>query len=397
MAIPTDIVSTYTNYAYTDYLNYVNAGNLSASFRALQGITVLIPEQGGIPRFLSAAGISDVSTALKAAIVEYHIISGIYYSSQLPALASNLTALQSYFNGQPIYASDATHWASGKGLNAANIKITKPDILFDSGVIHVVDAVLLPPTIANAQASPSPFPLSQIYPAGQDPTAQPPLASDFPTGSVVGGVLAGVVVIAIAVGLYFVIRRRRLIARLEEEKTTRDLEMDEYLRNHEFTSGRKPSVDVSEFVISGQQQQLQAGADPDLDEDEEESDDESEEEDGGNKQIGIRAAQDQIMNYRRAQWASDDPKRKSVATTNLDKQQKRVSIVEGSRPHAGSSSAGNDSDFLSVGYVAGGGSKRNSAASFNSKQKRMSTVSGHSGLEGIVISDAKEVKKEAVR
>ncbi|KAJ3231759.1 hypothetical protein HDU81_003536 [Chytriomyces hyalinus] len=392
MLIPSDIVSLYTSLRLTDYLGYVNAGNLSSSLKSLQGITVLIPAQGGIPRFLESNKVSDISSALKASIVQYQIISGIFYSDVIGnGPITNKSPQTTYFNGQEIFAPDSTQFASSSASDAPRLTITTPDILFDSGVIHIVDTVLLPPTVPNAQATPTPNALTQIYPPGLSPTDKTPLGNDFPVGAVVGGIVGGVVVIGIAVGLYAVIRRRKMIAQLELEKQQREIQMDEWLGGRRG-SGAGDGADAAAAARSFRRASKVAH---DGEEDEEEEDEE-EVEDGA-----IQASYDQIMDYRRALWSSDDDKQKTKGAeqpvegdaekrmstaSSTSKKQKRVSIVD----------AKQNTEFLTAGNINNHNRRHSSAASLG-KDKRKSTASGHSALSDIIISDAKEAKKEAVR
>ncbi|KAJ3234073.1 hypothetical protein HDU78_006061 [Chytriomyces hyalinus] len=394
MLIPSDIVSLYTNLRLTDYLGYVNAGNLSSSLKSLQGITVLIPAQGGIPRFLENNKVSDISSALKASIVQYQIISGIFYSDVIGnGPITNKSPQTTYFNGQEIFAPDSTHFASSSSSDAPKLTITTPDILFDSGVIHIVDTILLPPTVPNAQATPSPNALTQMYPPGLSPSDKTPLGNDFPVGAVVGGIVAGVVVIGIAAGLFVVIRRRKMIALLEQEKQLREIQMDEWLGGRRGSGAGDGAGAVAVADAARSSRRVSKAAHDD--EEDEEEEDEEETEDGA-----MQASYDQIMDYRRALWSSGDDKQKPKGSeqpaeenaekristsSSTSKKQKRVSIVD----------AKQQTEFLTAG---GNNNRRISSAVSLGKDKRKSTASGHSAaLSDIIISDAKEAKKEAVR
>ncbi|KAI9325126.1 hypothetical protein BDR26DRAFT_1014215 [Obelidium mucronatum] len=444
MTIPSDLVSIYTSLSLTDYAGWMKAANLTNTIKGIQGTTILIPAQGGIPRFLSASNNgADINTALKQAILQYHIIPGVYYSNQIAsAIPGDLpknTAQTTYFNSQPIFAQDSSHFAASSKGDAPKITIQTPDILFDSGVIHIIDTVLLPPTIANAQTTPSVSPLSQIYPAGMDPNAPPPLGNDIPVGAIVGGVAAGLAVIAMGACLFVVIRRRRLIAQLEHEKYMRQMELNDHFQSG---GGAAADDDVEKGVYvdstpvpppRGARNQVPLKS---VDEDEDNEDEDDDEEEDEDDEQGLQTSYDQIMQYRRNQWESEDPPKKKTPTTtaattadttktveskrssividaNTQKQQKRVSIA------GGPASAGVGSDKgprrVSMNVTtdfenAASNSKRNSTAaaaspissagSFN-PSKRQSTASmngwGSDPTPNIVISDPKEAKKEAVR
>ncbi|KAJ3072655.1 hypothetical protein HDU98_003178 [Podochytrium sp. JEL0797] len=488
MIIPTDILSLTNTLALTDYSGWLKSTNLTSGIKSIQGTTVLIPAQGGIPRFLEAMnGGADINTALKQSILQYQMIAGVYYSNQLSSSAAGdwaiNTAQGTYFNGQKIYVQDSTHFATTTSPTAPKLTIQTPDILFDSGVIHIVDTVLLPPTISNAQTTPVPSPLAQIYPAGLDPNEPPPLGNDIPVGAIVGGVAAGVAVLAMGACLWVVVRRRRLIAKLEHEKYARQMEMKEYLDNEEGGGESGEEFDEEEeeeevegsagvpAVVAVKSVPVAAAASPPpvynpatssvlvspsaaavagiaagsttsvatpsgythqvplRAVDEEDDDDEEEEEEETDEQA-LQASYDQIMQYRRAQWSADDPKRKSIvsqgsgtgsagkrASVALDTKQKRVSgVPSDKRKSTNVSTEDLESAASTVSSIKShtnlvpppnkrqsttsfNASKRQSTASFNAA-KRMSTASSNNGwgdAHHIVISDAKEAKKEAVR
>ncbi|KAJ3243247.1 hypothetical protein HDU78_000707 [Chytriomyces hyalinus] len=440
--IPSDVVSTATSQDYNDFALWVNTANITNAFKSLQGITVLIPEQGALAEFLESNKVQDVPAGLKASILQYHIINGVYYSNTIGikvagkgnSLPPN-TPVLTYFNGQTIVATDATHFAtSGNNTTPApqKIQIKIPDILFDSGVIHIVDSILLPPTFtagsALASATATPNPLLQI--SNTPAEEETPIGSDFPFGAVIGGAVGGLFVLGLLMALYFVIRRRRLIAQLEQERLKRQMELAKANGEYEYEEGDEEEGGDAEYIqgqepdsvtfivtkptvvkkkVSSHQVPLKSDDEDDEDEEEEAGDD-----------AAIKASYDQIMQYRRAQWASGDEKKKepsspTTPTTPTDKKRasavssgkrssKRVSIIDvvplntknvSNQKSVASLSSSNAN--LTPTSATSPASKRASGASFNFS-KRMSTASATpSALESIVITDAKEAKKETVR
>ncbi|KAJ3122863.1 Stabilin-2 [Physocladia obscura] len=453
VTIPSDIATVYKTLKLTDYGAWMTISNLTSTIKAIEGITVLIPQQGGITTFLNSANSGqDINSALKTAIIEYQIISGVYFSNQIGS-SSGLpvgTAQTTYFNSQPIYAVDSTHFGT-TSTGTSKITITTPDIIFDSGVIHIVDTVLLPPSIANAQTTPTLNALSQIYPAGEDPSSNVPLGSDVPIGAIVGGVLAGVVVIVLGIVLFYIIKRRRLIASLENEKRMRDLEMNEHHTNDTGGNNRADSsTQILQHLSATSEQQPQfesatssmlhgilppvyeatikvevaeeAEADATLTATsrtttlsptaEENEDDDSEEE---SDEEELKASYNQIMQFRKNQWAVDDVQKKKKAEKRLSSagsgdaaavaSNKNLSVdaTGASKQNKRLSSAHNESPASSGGLTAN--EKRNSRRISHAEKhssRRMSTASngwGSSevGAPSIIITDAKEAKKEAVR
>ncbi|KAJ3227539.1 hypothetical protein HDU81_006684 [Chytriomyces hyalinus] len=439
--IPSDVFSTATSQDYNDFALWANAANITNAFKSLQGITVLIPEQGALAEFLEFNKVQDVPAGLKASILQYHIINGVYYSNTIGikvagkgnSLAPN-TPVLTYFNGQTIVATDATHFAySGNNTTPPpqKIQIKIPDILFDSGVIHIVDSILLPPTftagsgLASATAMPSPL-LQISNTPSEDDTA---IGSDFPFGAVIGGAVGGLFVVGLMTALYFVIRRRRLIALLEQERLKRLMELAEANGEYENEEGDEEQgggaeyvpgqeTDSVTFIVTKPTVVKKKGSSHQVPLKSDDEDDEDEEEEAG-EDDAIKASYDQIMQYRRAQWASEDEKKKdppspTTPTTPIDKKRasavssgkrssKRVSIIDviplntKNVSNQSTASLSSSNANLTPTSATSPGSKRASGASYNFS-KRMSTASATpSTLESIVITDAKEAKKETVR
>ncbi|KAJ3111819.1 hypothetical protein HK100_002545 [Physocladia obscura] len=448
VTIPSDIATVYKTLKLTDYGAWMTTSNLTSTIKAIQGITVLIPQQGGISTFLNSANSGqDINSALKTAIIEYQIIPGVYFSNQIGS-SSGLpvdTEQTTYFNSQPIYAVDSTHFGTTSS-GSSKITITTPNIIFDSGVIHIVDTVLLPPSVANAQTTPTLTTLSQIYPAGEDPSSDVPLGSDVPIGAIVGGVLAGVVVIVLGVVLFYIIRRRRLIASLENKERMR-VEMNEYYTND---AGDNHRADSSTQMLqrlsanSDQQMQFESATSSLLhdvspsvhqtavkiqveeadeavtatsrttmlsptseDNEDDDSDEESDEEE-------LKASYNQIMQFRKNKWAVDDVQKKKKAENRLSSTESGgstsatnnnilVNATGAAKQNKSLSSEHNESPALSGGLAPN--EKRNSRRlSYTEKHnsRRMSTASnGWGGSEvgtpSIIVTDVKEAKKEAVR
>ncbi|KAJ3090714.1 hypothetical protein HK100_007365 [Physocladia obscura] len=450
VTIPSDIATVYNKLKLTDYGAWMTASNMTATIKAIQGITVLIPQQGGIATFLNSANSGqDINSALKTAIIEYQIIPGVYFSNQigsssgLPVDAAQMT----YFNSQPIYAVDSTHFGT-TSTGTSKVTITTPNIIFDSGVIHIVDTVLLPPSVANAQTTPTLTALSQIYPAGEDPGSEVPLGSDVPIGAIVGGVLAGVVVIVLGIVLFYIIRRRRLIALLENEKRMRELEMNEYYTNDAGDNNRADSSTqmLQRLSATSEQQpqfesatssllhgvpppvyevavKIQVEEEPDAavtatsrttmlsptseDNEDDDSDEESDEEE-------LKASYNQIMQFRKNKWAVDDVQKKKKAEKRLSSAGSggtasavnntlSVDATGTSKQNKRLSSAYNESPASSGGLTPN--EKRNSRRLSHAEKhssRRMSTASNgwggsEMGAPSIIITDVKEAKKEAVR
>lgn len=105
-------------------------------------VTVFAPIDAA---FAAVDGLDDIvaDTALLTTILQYHVFSGTVYSFQLGDLVDDTgTAVIEMADG-----SEATITVSDMGvmINDANIVLELVDIEASNGVIHVIDAVIVPP------------------------------------------------------------------------------------------------------------------------------------------------------------------------------------------------------------------------------------------------------------
>ncbi|WOI52287.1 fasciclin domain-containing protein [Parvularcula sp. LCG005] len=71
-----------------------------------------------------------------AALLKYHVVSGQFDSEALGSGGQTLTTLA----GMPLQSG-----VTGEVVTIADAVVISPDIAADNGIIHVIDAVLLPP------------------------------------------------------------------------------------------------------------------------------------------------------------------------------------------------------------------------------------------------------------
>ncbi len=106
-------------------------------------VTVFAPVDAA---FAAVEGLEDIvaDTALLTTILQYHVFPGTVYSFQLPELVDDMgSATIAMADG-----SEATITVSEEGvmINEANVVLELVDIEASNGVIHVIDAVIVPPT-----------------------------------------------------------------------------------------------------------------------------------------------------------------------------------------------------------------------------------------------------------
>lgn len=122
----------------------VQAAGLVDALNAEGPFTVFAPTNAAFLEALEALGIDAAdllgNTELLTSILTYHVVSGAVLSSDL-LLAPGATTLQ---------GSDLTF---GLSLNNGEAIVIAPDIEASNGVIHVIDGVILPPSVAEALMS----------------------------------------------------------------------------------------------------------------------------------------------------------------------------------------------------------------------------------------------------
>jgi len=118
-----------------------------ADFLATENnITVFAPTNAAFTALLSDLGVNsldDIDATTLGDILKYHVVGSKAMSTDLstgyyPTLAT--------FNGNPI--SMYISLESGVSINK-DVMVTDADIQASNGVIHVVDKVILPPTVVN--------------------------------------------------------------------------------------------------------------------------------------------------------------------------------------------------------------------------------------------------------
>ncbi|GGY39536.1 fasciclin domain-containing protein [Parvularcula lutaonensis] len=123
----------------------IEAADLEATFEEEGPMTLFAPNNEAFANLPEAASV-EVLTApanrdLLREILAYHVVPGRVQSSDLVGKASETETL----NGTPL-RYDGTGAVIQVGQVPATAVVTIPDIEATNGVVHVVDAVLLPPS-----------------------------------------------------------------------------------------------------------------------------------------------------------------------------------------------------------------------------------------------------------
>lgn len=113
-----------------------------------QNFTVLAPTNEAFNKLLQALGVSrleDIPVDVLAQVLRNHVVSGVAKSTDLSTGYVNTLAT---FRGTNDPISLFVNTASGVRFNnTANV--TTADVEASNGVVHIIDAVILPPTVVN--------------------------------------------------------------------------------------------------------------------------------------------------------------------------------------------------------------------------------------------------------
>ncbi|NCB08101.1 MAG: fasciclin domain-containing protein [Bacteroidia bacterium] len=117
-------------------------------------LTVFAPTDAAFAALLKDLGLTSldqIDAATLGNILKYHVVSGVVYSKDLK---SGYVPTLSTFSGNSI--SMYVNVEEGVTINK-NTKVTTADIKAKNGVVHVVDKVILPPTVVSVALANSNF------------------------------------------------------------------------------------------------------------------------------------------------------------------------------------------------------------------------------------------------
>ena len=137
-----DLVETASNAGnFNTLVKAAKAANLIEILKSPGSFTLFAPTDeafANLPEGTLDSLLQDIPKLQK--IVAYHIVSGDVRSEDLlqineaETLEGSIVAIES---------------ANGKKIKVNNANVVKTDILTDNGVIHIIDAVLMPAMVAG--------------------------------------------------------------------------------------------------------------------------------------------------------------------------------------------------------------------------------------------------------
>lgn len=164
-----DLITTLrSNAQFTVFVKALDAVNLSALLKASPGLTVFAPTDTAFPQSKLDPMLAD-KAALQKTLLHY-IINAKIDSSKFKGA----------HGGMPTGAGDkivVDGTAADGALKADNATIVQPDVMASNGIIHVIDATLVPGSVPETlpqepaqEAAPAPPPeLEKPAPAPKPP------------------------------------------------------------------------------------------------------------------------------------------------------------------------------------------------------------------------------------
>ena len=131
--VNTILAPAYFNVNFSTLVSAVVKANLVETLLNTPNLTVFAPTNDAF----DASGInpSDIDAETLASVLTYHVIGAKVMSSEIPAEASTVNGNKMYFSLVP----------GGNFING-NTEIVAVDVESGSGVVHILDQVLLPPS-----------------------------------------------------------------------------------------------------------------------------------------------------------------------------------------------------------------------------------------------------------
>ena len=158
-----------SNDDFSTLVTAIQAAGLAETLSGEGPYTVFAPTNAAFEKL--PAGTLDALLADKAALTKvltYHVVAGNVLAADVVGLNGETVAT--------VEGENVTVSVNGTTVKINDSTVTQTDIVTSNGVIHVIDTVLIPPSIANATPAPQTMP-------------QTGASNSFPLIAVAAGVL----------------------------------------------------------------------------------------------------------------------------------------------------------------------------------------------------------------
>lgn len=189
-------------------VDLVTAAGLVETLAGPGPFTVFAPTNDAVAEAVAvlseALGTTDIPPELLTGVLTYHVVPGIYSAS---AITEGLTL--------PTVQGEELTFSLEGGASVNGNSISATDILANNGIVHIIDGVLLPPSIAATLPTTAPAPVAPeapvdgptMAPVESETTPAPTMMEDMdtevPSSAVSRSVAASAFAAAAAVVLAF--------------------------------------------------------------------------------------------------------------------------------------------------------------------------------------------------
>jgi uncharacterized surface protein with fasciclin (FAS1) repeats len=136
---PTNVNGTALQAGLDKFVSALNSTNSTDGINKKNGITIFAPNDDAF----SSDALSKYNSSQLANILAYHVIEGLYFSTNLTNLTSPMNVTTEAGSNFTIdTSSNSIKLTDTSGNHTAHV--IRSDILTDNGVIHIIDSVLIP-------------------------------------------------------------------------------------------------------------------------------------------------------------------------------------------------------------------------------------------------------------
>lgn len=143
LLLPELVSMTAVKAGLSTLLYAVLKANLQSLVDTTAGVTIFAPTNDA---FAQIPNLNSLSVAQLTTILAYHVVPAVAFSTDL----SNGQSVKT-LNGASLSVS-----ITGTGVQINNANVVSANVLVDNGVVHVIDTVLLPPSMLHLAAKPTP-------------------------------------------------------------------------------------------------------------------------------------------------------------------------------------------------------------------------------------------------
>jgi transforming growth factor-beta-induced protein len=152
---------------FTQLVAALQKVNLVSTVDAAKDITIFAPTDKAFADFTAFAEKNKVTVTddLLRRVLTLHVVPSVVYSTDIAKAKTVIDAKALSTEPLTVQLKDGSVLVAGKG-NATPAKVELADVIFDKGVVHAIDAVLLPDLNAAAPAPSTPAPTTPATVSG---------------------------------------------------------------------------------------------------------------------------------------------------------------------------------------------------------------------------------------